>query len=142
MGKEKVVFFMNKEEFIEIVEKIIQSLKENPDQFHVNVNVSTTGLKVESTGRSTGIRSTVYGGTGIHATAEVGKEDIEIAQGLADKEFKKRLDRLIESLEKIKTEASKDIPDKNRIRRLVDELKLYAPAMIGAVLSKLLDFLF
>ena len=133
---------MNKEEFVEIVEGIIQSLKENPNQFHVNIKISTTGLKVESSGRSTGINSTVYGGTGISARAETGKGDIEIAQGIANQEFKKRLNRLIESLEKIKTEANKDKPDKNRIRRLIDELKTYAPAIVGAVLSKLLDFLF
>ena len=133
---------MNKEEFIEIVEKMIQSLKENPNQFHVGINISATGLKVESTGRSTGIKSTVYGGTGISATAEAGKGDIEIAQGIANQEFKKRLDKLIESLERIKTEAQKDKPDKNRIKSLRDELKPYGPAIVGAVLNKLLDLVF
>lgn len=130
---------MNKEEFIEIVEKMIQSLKENPNQFHVNINISTTGLRVESSGGSTGISSTVYGGTGISARAEAGKGDIEITQGIANHEFKKRLDKLIESLEKIKTEVKREKPDKNRIRSLVDELRPYGPAIVGAVLNKILD---
>ena len=132
---------MNKKEFVEIVEDIIKSLKENPNQFHVNISISKTGLKVESSGRSTGISSTVYGGTGISARAEAGKVDIEIAQGIANQEFKKRLDKLIESLEKIKTEIKKDKPDKNRLRSLIDELKPYSPAIVGAVLNKLLDLL-
>lgn len=133
---------MNKEEFIGVVESIIQSLKENPNQFHVNINIDTTGLRVESSGRSTGISSTVYGGTGISARAEIRKGDIEIASGIANQEFKKRLDRLIESLEKIKKEANKEKPDKTRMRRIIAELEPYAPAIVGAVLNKLLDLIF
>jgi len=131
---------MNKEEFIGIVESITQSLKENPNQFHVNIDISA--LRVTSSGRSTGISSTVYRGTGINVRAEVGKGDIKIAQGIANQEFKKRLDKLVESLEKIKTEAKKDKPDKNRMRGLIDGLKPYGVAIVGAVLSKLLDLLF
>ena len=133
---------MNKEEFIGIVESMIQSLKENPNQFHVNINISATGLRAVSSGRSTGISSTVYGGTGISARAEAGKGDIKIAQGIANQEFKKKLNKLIESLEKIKSEAKKDKPNENRMRSLLDELKPYGPAIVSAVLNKLLDLLF
>lgn len=133
---------MNKEEFARIVDSIIKSLKENPNQFHVNINISSTGLRVESSGRSTGIRSIVYGGTGINARAETGKEDIRIAQGIASQEFRKRLSKLIGSLEEIRTEVKKDKPDKSRMRTILDELKPYAPAIVSAVLNKLLDLLF
>jgi hypothetical protein len=132
---------MNKEEFVGIVERIIQSLRDKPDQFHVNINIVATGLKVESSGMSTGVSSTVYGGTGISAKAEGGKQDVTLTQGIADQEFRKKLGKSIESLEKIVMEAKKDKPDKKRLQSLIDELKPYGPAIVEAVLSKLLDLL-
>jgi len=132
---------MRKEEFVGVVDSIIQSLRDNPNQFHVNINISTTGLKIESSGESTGIRATVYGGTGVSARAEGGKGDIVITRGIADQEFKERLGKLVESLEAIKLEVKKDKPDKNRMRNLLYGLKEYGPDIVGAILGKLLDLL-
>jgi len=131
---------MEIEEAIDIIDGIIQSLKDNPKQFHINVNV--TGQKITS-----------YGGTGLNITATGGESgsntigqfvsangaDIQISQERGMQVMDDKFNALLQTLNKISIELQSSSPDKGIIKQLYNSLtNTWVPGIIFSVISKLL----
>ena len=132
---------MDLTEAADIVQTISESLKSNPDQFHIKINV--TGQQITSHG-GTGLKITATGGgpksTTVGQIVSMGGAQIEILRDKADQAMTKQITALINSLDVISEELRSSSPDKSKIQHLIDPLKgTWVPGVIICVLSNILS---
>ncbi len=131
---------MDSIEAANIIETIIASIKDNPSQFHINVNV--TGQRVTSHG-GTGLSiSATGGGAGSTTIGQVVTADgsqIQIAQQKGIRAMNDQLDALINTLSEIAQQLKSATPDKELLSRLHTSLKdTWVPGVIVTVVGSIL----
>ena len=134
---------MNKEEVTKIIEEVIKSLKEKPNQFTFDVKVNIdniTGMTVQGGAGGPGaIGTSIGGGTGIHAQASIGDTEIQIANKAADEDIKQEIQSAVNLLEKLKSEISQKQINKSIVQSILEEFKInkVLSGMIYSVLGGL-----
>ena len=122
------------------IEAAIASLKQQPNQFNLSVNV--TGMSVTSSGQGTGMKVEVRGGgpgsqtTGLNVKATDGQ--VNIAQTAVDKALREQAERAIALLTEIKTLLRAPKIDKPTIMsRLTEFGKTYVAPVLKSVIEAL-----
>ena len=135
---------MNTQEAATIIDAIVSSLRENPNQFQITVNVSMTGLSATAQGRGIGAMGIAQGGgTGIHASASMDDAKIQIAQRKAESAMNQEGQLLLDTLSAIVQELRNESPDKSNINRLYESLKgKWVPGVIASVVGNLISLVF
>lgn len=137
---------MNINEAVDIIEGIIQSLRDNPKQFNISIHV--TGQNITSRG-GTGLSITATGGeSGSNTIGQVvsaNGADIRISQERGMQVMDDQLNTLIQTLHKISIQLQSSSPDKGVIKQLYNSLKnSWVPGVIvsivGSVLTKAIGF--
>jgi len=131
---------MEIEEAVNIIEEIIQSLKNNPSQFHISVNI--TGQKITSHG-GTGLIITATGGgpgsTTIGQKVSVDGADVQISQNRGRQAMNAQFNALLQTLDKIVEQLQSSSPNQNVISKLYDSLKNnWVPGIIVSVVRSVL----
>lgn len=104
---------MEKETASQLIKNIAEAIKNDPAQFHFNVNIS--GMNVRASGSSTGVNVTTTGGgpgsqtTGLHIS--MNNHDIEIAKQTANDAVSQQVTKLYNTLNEI---AEKLVAEKKR----------------------------
>jgi len=115
---------MKIEEAVSIIEEMIQSLKNNPNQFHINLNV--TGQQITSQG-GTGLIITATGGgpgsTTIGEIVSASGGDVRISQERGRQAIDAQFNALLQTLDKIVEQLQTSFPNQNVISKLYDSLK-------------------
>ena len=123
----------------QVVESIVESLKNNPNQFHFNVHVSATGMKAVSHGGIGAIGIAQGGGTGIHATVSMNDADVNIAQQKADAAINEQCQSLLNALSELAQELRAEKPDQSKVKRIYESLKnTWVPDVITSVVGNLI----
>ena len=127
-------------EAITIIESVTQSLKDNPSQFHITVNV--TGQKITSHG-GTGLSITATGGgmgsTTIGQMVSVDGSQIEISQNRGKQAMNEQFNALFITLTQIIDQLKAESPDRGIISRLYESLKnTWVPGVIASVVGSVL----
>lgn len=129
---------MNKTEAVALIEAIINSIKQEPGQFYIEVNV--TGQKISSSGGIGAIISATGGGLGsttIGQSITMGGSQIEFARKAATQEMQQQTQALLTLLKEIVVELSHRSPDRSRIRSILDSLKkTWVPPLIVSLVAK------
>ena len=131
---------MKIEEAVNIIEEIIQSLKNNPSQFHISINI--TGQKITSHG-GTGLIITATGGgpgsTTIGQKVSVDGADVQISQNRGRQAMNAQFNALLQTLHEINEQLQSLSPDKNVITQLYNSLKnTWVPGVIVSIVGSLL----
>lgn len=134
---------MDKQEGAEVIESIIKSLKSNPQQFQINVNVKTIGVTGKAKGGGAGAIGIAYGGgTGISASASADGVSIETAQNKGNDAMTKEINSLILTLSDIANQLRQDNPDRSKLRRLYESLReTWVPGVIVSVVGNVLTLI-
>jgi hypothetical protein len=137
---EKGVIEMEINEAVVILESLTQSLRDNPSQFHITVNV--TGQKITSHG-GTGLSITATGGgigsTTIGQTVSLDGAGIEISQGRGKQAMNDQFNALIQTLTQIIDQLREPSPDRGIISRLYESLRnTWVPGVITSVVGSVL----
>ena len=132
---------MEPREAAEVIQAMIDSLRSEPDQLHISINVS--GQQITSHG-GTGLSITATGGgpgsTTVGQVVTMDGSHIEISRGKADQAMRDQLTALINSLEEITAELRSPRPDRSRIQKVLDSLKgTWVPGLIIGVMSNALS---
>ncbi len=132
---------MGPEEAAAVVQAMSDSLRSDPHQFYVSVNV-------------VGQNITSYGGTGLEITAigggpgssTVGQEvsldgaAIRVSKDQAEQAMREEVTALVNSLDAIAVELRSSSCDKSEIQSILDSLKdTWVPGVIIGVLSNVLS---
>ena len=129
---------MNKTEAAALIEAIINSIEQEPGQFHIEVNI--TGQKISSSGGIGAIISATGGESGsttIGQSITAGGSQIEFARKAATQQMQQQTIALVTSLKDIVAELSHRSPDKSRIRCLLDSLReTWVPPLIVSLVAK------
>lgn len=133
---------MKIEEAVDIIKEMIQSLKNNPRQFHISINVTSTGQKITSKG-GTGLIVTATGGgpgsTTIGQKVSASGADIRILQESGVQARNAQFNALIQTLHKIAEQLQSSSSDKNIITQLYNSLKkTWVPDIIVSIIGSIL----
>lgn len=137
---------MEIKEAVDIIEEIIQSLKNNPSQFHISVNV--TGQQITSHG-GIGLSITATGGgpgsTTIGQKVSVGGADVRILQESGVQAMNAQFNALLQTLHKIAEQLQSSSPDQGVISKLYNSLKnTWVPdiivSIVGLLLKRAIEF--
>jgi len=125
-----------------IVRSMIEELRDNPSQFHFEVNVS--GVRATSHGGGTGLHVSATGGgpgsTTIGMQASVNSTDVEIAHGHANEAVLAQLNEILGTLTKMEAELGKSSPDGGSLRAMLERLSTSVlPSMITKALRAVLQ---
>jgi hypothetical protein len=131
---------MNARDGAEIVRAIRDSLRANPAQFQLNINV--TGQRVTSHG-GTGVRITAVGGgpgsTTIGQKVTLDGASVEIAQAHATEAINQQFEALVNALDVIARELEASSPDKSILERVYRSLGgTWVPGVITSVIGNVL----
>lgn len=131
---------MKREEAIQLLSVLAQSLRSNPDQFSYAVEVSATGAQaVASAPGATGMSVTAVGGhggnvTGANIRAEIKDADIGIARRQASEAERTEILSAAETIEAIAEELERGADDAGKLEQLLSGLsKLSVPVVIAVV---------
>jgi uncharacterized protein YcfJ len=131
---------MKKEEIVELINSIIESLKTNPSQFYFDVSVNTIGMKASATQGGIGAVGQAFGGgTGINVRTSVGDTEINVANKIADEKIQEQMNDAISLLEKLKDAISQKTNDTGRIKSILDDFR--ASKILSGVISSVLGYL-
>lgn len=132
---------MNKLDSVNIIEALISSLKESPDQF--NINISVTGQSIVSNG---GIGQVVTatggaaGSTTIGQKVSVNSGDVKLANQKATRALDEQYTALINSLESIKSELESDSTNIGLVEKIYNSLKnTWVPGLVISVVGTALS---
>lgn len=128
-------------EAAEIIEAIARSVKENPSQFHFELNI--TGTRATAIGGGTGLSvQAIGGGPGsktIGFQSTISSPDIEIAQKTANTATQKEMLALAEALNNLASELRLTTPNKKRITEILDSLKQsWVPNTITSIVANII----
>jgi hypothetical protein len=137
---------MTRTEAADLIETIIASLKDNPNQFTLSIKV--VGQQITASGGGTGLQVTAVGGgpgsTTIGNQVSMAGAQIQITpQQHAHAAFDQQARALVETLQTIATQLRAPTPDQSVIQRAMGSLKnTWVPGVIigvvGNVVSKAL----
>lgn len=132
---------MELREAADIVQAMSDSLRSDPDQLHIRIDVA--GQSVTSYG-GTGVSVTARGGgpgsTTVGQAISVDRAQIRILRGQADEAMRTRLSALADSLDEIAADLRSPRPDASRIQHILDSLKgTWVPDLIIGVLSNVIS---
>jgi len=124
------------------IDAAIASLRQQPNQFTLTVNV--TGLAVTSSGAGTGMKVEVTGGgpgsqtTGLNVTA-TNQQQMNIAQSTADQALKQQAEKAIALLTEMKSLLQAPKVNKSSIMsRLTEFGKTYVAPVLKSVIEALI----
>ena len=127
---------MSKKEAAGIIDSMTESLRNNPNQFQIQINVA--GQFISNAGPGTGVEIHVSGGgPGSNTTGQkvsMDSSQIEITQKAGDEAMKQEMKTLVESLGVISHELTCQKPDKQKISKVCQSLKTWVPSLIRSVL--------
>jgi len=132
---------MNKKEAAAIIDLMIKSIKTNPNQFQIEINV--IGQSISNVSGGIGLDVSATGGepgsTTIGQQVSVDGSQIRIAQKAGNHAMKKQMQTLIDSLAAISNELKSQNPDKKRISKVYQSFKgTWVPSLITSVLAHIL----
>ena len=132
---------MESREAAGIVQAMSDSLRSDPHQFHIRINV--VGQKITSHG-GTGLKITATGGgpgsTTVGQVVSIDGTQIQISRDQADEAMRRQVTALADSLDAIAAELRPASPDKSRIQHIFNSLKdTWVPGLIIGVLSNVLS---
>lgn len=132
---------MESREAADIVQAISDSLRSDPGQFHIRINI--VGQKISSHG-GTGLKITATGGgpesTTVGQIVSLDGTHMEISRDQVDQAMAQQVTALINSLDAIAAELRAASPDKSKIQHILDSLKdTWVPGLIMGVLSNALS---
>lgn len=132
---------MQKSDSIEVVQALISSICESPDQFKINVKV--VGQSIVSHGGIGQVVTATGGGAGsttIGQKISVSSGDVTLANQKAAGALDEQFGALIKSLEEIKLQLSSDNTDVDLIEGIYNSLKdTWVPGLIISVLGTVLS---
>jgi len=131
---------MKPEEAAQVIDVIVKSLRDNPGQFNLNVEVTVAGaVGVGGPGGPGIVGISQGGGTGVSASASAPSEmTINIAQCRAEAQFGAELERLLSTLDDIKAEVLRPDASADRAQGLLKRLVTWVPETIVAVVAQLI----
>lgn len=128
---------MDAQEAAEVIRGVAISLREDPAQFHITVNV--TGQKVTSYG-GTGLSITAVGGgpgsSTIGQSVTIGENEVEVAKTKGAVAMEEQVAALLRSLEAIASQLEAESPDVGFIRGAYRALlNTWVPGVITSVVG-------
>jgi len=131
---------MEKEIASQLIKSIAEAIKNDPAQFHFNVN--TSGMNIKASGGSTGmIISTTGGGPGSQTTGlhvSMNNHDIEIAKQTANTAWLQQMTQLYDTLNEIAEKLG--IEEKSVIENMYNSLKnTWVPGVVTSVVGNILS---
>ena len=132
---------MTTQEAAQIIETIINSLKENPRQFHISISMNIIGASGTAHGGGIGMQGIAHGGgIGIYASANVNDAKIKIANQKGAAAMDGQYQALIDHLSSMAQELRSDSPDKSKLTSMYESLKgTWVPSVITSVVSDLIS---
>jgi len=132
---------MNKREVAEIIDSMIKSIRTNPNQFQIEINI--TGQSVSNISGGIGVSVSATGGgpgsTTIGQKVSMDGSQIRIAQKAGNDAMKQQIQTLIGSLSAMSNELRSQKPDKEKISKVYQSLKnTWVPSLITSVLASIL----
>lgn len=132
---------MNKNEAAEIIDSMIKSIRTNPNQFHIEINVS--GQSISNVSGGIGLSVSAAGGgpgsTTIGQQVSMDGSQIRIGQKAGNDAMKQEMQTLIESLGAISHELKCQKSDKQKISKVYQSLKnTWVPSLIRSILAYVL----
>ena len=129
-------------EAADVIEAISNSLRSNPGQFRISINV--TGQRITSLGGtalSISARGGGPGSTTIGQSLSVGAVgDIEIAQERGAHAFNEQYNVLVASLAELSQQLRSVSPDRSRVRQLLESLKgTWVPGVITSIVATVIS---
>lgn len=130
---------MKAEEAAQIVEEMAKSLKANPSQFNIKINITTAGaVGIGGSGGAGIVGIAQGGGIGVAATASAPNAmTVQIAQDHGVQKFAEQFEKTLAILDAIKAEFSKSSPSKSKVNQLLGSLEKWVPPVIAAVIGQL-----
>ena len=132
---------MNKLDALAIVESLIKSICESPDQFHINVKV--VGQSITTSGGIGQVVTATGGGPGsttIGQQVSVSSGDVTLANQKANRALDEQFGALVKSLNEIKQQLTFDSPDVGLVERIYTSFKnTWVPGVIVSVLGTALS---
>ncbi len=128
-------------EAAELIDAIGRSIRENPSQFHFEINV--IGTQATAIGGGTGLSVQARGGgpgsTTIGYQSSVSGANIEVAQKAANGAIRQEMSALVQALYNLASELRSTSPDKNRINAILGDLKRsWIPNVITSVVANII----
>ncbi len=128
-------------EAAELIDAIARSIRENPSQFHLEVNV--IGPQSTAVGGGVGLSVQARGGgpgsTTIGYQSTISGANIEIAQKAANGAIRQEMSALVQALNNLTSELRSTSPDKKRINAILDSLKQsWVPNVITSVVANII----
>ncbi len=122
----------------EIIDAMARSIRENPSQFHFEINV--IGTQATAIGGGTGLSVQARGGgpgsTTIGYQSTISGANIEIGQKAANAAIRQEMSALVQTLNNLASELRLASPDKKRINVILDSLKQsWIPNVIASVIG-------
>jgi hypothetical protein len=135
---------MNRTEAAKVIDEIINSLKDNPSQFQLQLSINAIGQQVTSHG-GTGMNISVTGGG--PGSTTIGNEvlvdstsSVKIAQQRGVQAMNEQFTALLTTLNTISDQLKTHAPDKSLIQRLTASLKnTWVPGVIVGVVSNVVS---
>jgi hypothetical protein len=128
---------MQANEAADLIKTIADSLRKNPQQFHLNVTVNSTGFSAQNTG-GIGFLAQNTGGVGFNSS--IGNANIQIAQQQGVAAADQALTKLLEHLQEMDSLLRQQAPNKGRLQSLADSVfaDKWVPGVISAVVMSIL----
>jgi hypothetical protein len=126
---------MEIDEAVAILESLTQSLRDNPSQFHITINV--TGQRITSHG-GTGLSITATGGS-IGSTTIGQVVSLDGSQSRGQQAMNEQFNALLQTLNQIISQLRGASPDRGIISRLYESLRdTWVPEVITSVVGSVL----
>lgn len=132
---------MNKREVAEIIDSMIKSVRTNPNQFQIEINVTDQSVSNVSGGIGLSVSATGGGpgSTTIGQKVSMDGSQLRIAQKAGNDAMKQQIQTLIGSLSAMSNELKSQKPDKEKISKVCQSLKnTWVPSLITSVLASIL----
>ncbi|MEI6152712.1 MAG: hypothetical protein WCQ90_01330 [Deltaproteobacteria bacterium] len=132
---------MNLTEAAKVIDDIISSIKDDPAQFHLSINV--TGQQITSYG-GTGMSVSVTGGgpgsTTIGNKVSLDGASVEISRQRGVQAMNEQFNALLSTLATISQQLKSPTPDKTLIQRLAASIKnTWVPGVIVGVVANVVS---
>jgi hypothetical protein len=131
---------MKPKEAVLVLDEMIKSLRQNPSQFNIKVEVNTAGaVGIGGSGGHGIVGIAQGGGTGFSATASTPSQmTLNIATDAADSQLRGEMDALVATLEEIKTELARPHASADKAHGLLKRVGNWVPNVIVAVVAHLI----
>lgn len=127
---------MNKSEAATLIRKIAESLRDQPDQF--NIQITNAGYVANNSG-GMGFVAQNTGGTGFHSN--MGGANIQIANNQARGVVDEKLQNILRKLDEIVEQLQLEQPCTDKLQKFANDIyaEKWLPSVIVAVITTILD---